>query len=93
MADACIFLMNNYDKEQHVNIGTGEEISIKDLALLIKKIVGYNGKIIFNAKMKDGTPRKVCDISKLNNLGWTHNISLDEGITRVYKWYIENRNK
>ena len=93
MADACIFLMNNYDKEQHVNIGTGEEISIKDLALLIKKLVGYNGKFIFNAKIKYGSPRKVCYIIKLNNLGWTHNISLDEGITRVYKWYIENRNK
>lgn len=90
MADACVFLMNNYDGEEHVNIGTGEEISIKDLAILIKEIVGYNGEIIFNSEMKDGTPRKVCNVSKLNSLGWKHIIELNQGIKNVYTWYKEN---
>lgn len=89
MADACIFLMNNYDEEEHINIGTGEEVSIKELALLIKEIVGYNGEIFFNSKMKDGTPRKVCDISKLTSLGWKHKIELFSGIDQVYRWYQE----
>lgn len=87
MADACVFLMNNYDGEEHVNIGTGEEISIKDLAILIKRIIGYNGNIIFNNDMKDGAPRKVCDVSKLNKMNWKHKISLDYGIRNVYEWY------
>jgi len=87
MADACLFLMNNYNGEEHVNIGTGEEISIKDLALLIKDIVEYDGEIIFNSDMKDGTPRKVCDVSKLQKLGWKHRIKLKEGIKLTYEWY------
>jgi len=90
MASACVFLMNNYEGEEHVNIGTGEEISIKDLAVLIKKIVGYNGDIVFNSKMKDGTPRKVCDVNKLNKLGWKYNIELNDGIDNVYRWYIQD---
>ncbi|AQR96995.1 GDP-L-fucose synthase family protein [Clostridium saccharoperbutylacetonicum] len=93
MADGCVFLMNNYDGEQHVNIGTGEEISIKNLALLIKKIVGYDGDIVFDSKMKDGTPRKVCDVNKLNELGWKYNIKLHNGIDNVYRWYIESTKK
>ena len=90
MADACVFLMNNYDGEEHVNIGTGEEISIRDLAILIKQIIGYNGEIIFNTNMKDGTPRKVCDVTKLHSLGWKHKIALNDGISNVYRWYKEN---
>lgn len=88
MADACVFLMNNYDGEQHVNIGTGEEITIKDLAIMIQKVIGFNGKIVFNEKMKDGTPRKLCDISKLNKLGWKHSINLENGIRETYEWYL-----
>lgn len=91
MADACVFLMNNYDGEQHVNIGTGEEISIKNLSILIKEIVGYDGEIVFNTEMKDGTPRKVCDVNRLNQLGWKSKIQLREGITEVYKWYISKK--
>lgn len=91
MADACVFLMNNYDGEQHVNIGTGEEITIKDLALLIKKVVGYNGNIIFNKEMKDGTPRKLCDVSKLNKMGWKYSISLENGIRETYEWYLSGQ--
>lgn len=88
MADACVYLMNNYNGLEHVNIGTGEEISIKELALLIKRIVGYSGELKFNTNMKDGTPRKVCDVSKLNTLGWKNSISLENGIENVYHWYV-----
>jgi GDP-L-fucose synthase len=91
MADACIYLMNNYDGEEHVNIGTGEEISIKELVILIKDIIGYSGEIFFNTNMKDGTPRKVCDINKLRRLGWKHSVTLKEGISRVYNWYVNNK--
>lgn len=90
MADACVFLMNNYNGEEHVNIGTGEEITIKNLALLIKEVIGYSGKIIFNTTMKDGTPRKLCDVSKINNLGWKFSITLKEGIEKVYREYKKN---
>ncbi|WP_459478699.1 GDP-L-fucose synthase family protein [Clostridium saccharoperbutylacetonicum] len=90
MADACIFIMNNYNEEEHVNLGTGEEISIKDLALLIKDVLGYNGEIVFDTNMKDGTPRKVCDVSRLHKLGWKHNIELREGVKMTCEWYKEN---
>lgn len=90
MADACVFLMNKYDGEEHVNIGTGEEITIRELSLLIKDVIGYNGNIVFNTTMKDGTPRKLCDVSKLNNLGWKYKITLREGIEKVYKEYKKN---
>ena len=90
MADACVYLMNYYDGLEHVNIGTGEEISIKELALLIKKISGYDGELKFNTNMKDGTTRKLCDVSKLNNFGWKHKISLEDGIKSAYKWYMSN---
>ncbi|WP_140937091.1 GDP-L-fucose synthase family protein [Sphingobacterium lumbrici] len=84
LADACIFLMENYDDEQFVNIGIGNDISIKDLALLIKDIIGYNGKIIFDSSKPDGTPRKLMDVSKLHSLGWKHKTSLEDGIKRAY---------
>ena len=85
MADACVYLMQNYDKEGFVNIGSGEEISIKELAYLIKGIVGFQGKIIFDATKPDGTPRKLMDSGKLHSLGWKHSISLREGIQQVYQ--------
>lgn len=90
MADASVFLLENYDGEQHVNIGTGEEISIGELAGLIKRIVGYEGEIVFNSSMPDGTPRKLTDVSKLHALGWRHRIKLEDGITSAYHWYQEN---
>lgn len=90
MADACVFLMENYDGEEHVNIGTGEEISIKQLAEIIKSIVGYKGELVFNTDKPDGTPRKLTDISKLNGLGWKHSINLREGIESSYEWFKEN---
>ncbi len=89
-ADACVFLMNHYDEKEFVNIGVGKDISIKDLAYLIKKITGYNGEIIFDTNKPDGTPRKLMDTSKLNALGWTPKINLEEGIASVYKDYVLN---
>lgn len=85
LADACVFLMNNYDEEQFVNIGIGEDLSIHDLALLIKNIVGYPGTIKFDTSKPDGTPRKLMDVSKLHGLGWKHKISLEEGIKLAYE--------
>ncbi len=90
MADACIFLMENYNGEEHVNIGTGEEVSIKQLAETVKEIIGYKGQLLFNSNKPDGTPRKLTDITKLHELGWKHSINLKEGIEDSYKWFKEN---
>lgn len=87
-ADACVFLMNHYDEKEFINIGVGRDISIKDLALLIKKVTGYAGEIIFDTDKPDGTPRKLMDTSKLNSLGWHPQINLEEGIASVYKDYV-----
>lgn len=84
MADACVYVMQHYNAEGFVNIGTGEEISIKDLAYLIKDIVGFEGEIVFDITKPDGTPRKLMDSSKLNALGWSYSIPLREGIQQVY---------
>jgi GDP-L-fucose synthase len=84
MAEACIFLMEHYDEPGLVNIGVGEDIEIKDLALLIKDIVGYQGELKFDATKPDGTPRKLMDITKLSQLGWSASISLTKGISSVY---------
>jgi GDP-L-fucose synthase len=85
MADACVFLMQTYNEPGLVNIGVGEDISIKDLALLVKDIVGFDGKLHFDASKPDGTPRKLMDVSKLHGLGWKARIGLREGITEVYR--------
>jgi GDP-L-fucose synthase len=85
LADACYYLMQNYNKPDLVNIGTGEDISIKDLALLIKEIVGYDGELVFDSSKPDGTPRKLLDVSKLHQLGWKHKIDLKKGIEMVYE--------
>jgi GDP-L-fucose synthase len=85
LADACVFLMENYNEPEFVNIGTGEDLTIKDLALLIKKIVGYEGEIKHDTSKPDGTPRKLMDVSKLNALGWKATIPLEEGIRMVYE--------
>ena len=85
LADACYFLMQNYNDADFVNIGTGTDISIKDLTLLIKQIVGYNGEIKHDTTKPDGTPRKLMDVSKLHTLGWKHLLTLPEGIQKVYE--------
>lgn len=90
MADACVFLLENYDGEQHVNIGTGKEVTIKELAEMVKKTVGFEGEIIWNDSMPDGTPRKLTDVTKLHALGWRHKVELEEGIGMAYDWFKEN---
>ena len=92
MADACVFLMENYDGEQHVNIGTGEEVSIRELAETVKEVVGFEGELVFNTEMPDGTPRKLTTVDKLHGLGWKHKVSLDKGIRLAYNWFLENYN-
>jgi GDP-L-fucose synthase len=92
LADACIYLMNNYSDAGLVNIGTGEDISISDLAGLIQKVVGYEGSIVYDSTKPDGTPRKLMDVSKLTGLGWTFSISLEKGLELVYKEY-QSRNQ
>ena len=93
MADACVFLMENYNGEQHVNIGTGEEISIKQLAETVKEVIGFKGKIVFNANMPDGTPRKLTNIDKIKELGWCYNTELVEGIRKTYCDFLDKINK
>lgn len=99
MADACVFIMESRDfqdtyqdgkpiRNTHINIGTGVDISIKELADLIKKIVGYKGKLYFNTDKPDGTMIKLTDVSKLHSLGWRHKVELEEGIRMVYEWYV-----
>ncbi len=85
LADACVFLMENYNKPEIINIGVGEDLSIKDLALLVKEIVGFEGELRFDTSKPDGTPRKLMDTSKINNLGWKASISLKDGIKKVYE--------
>lgn len=89
LADACVFLMNNYNEKDIVNIGTGEDMSIKDLAEEIQKVVGYTGEIIFDTTKPDGTPRKLLDVSKLHKLGWKHNTNFDEGIKKTYASFLK----
>lgn len=88
LADACVFLMNNYTGDETVNIGTGKELTIGELAHLVKKIIGYNGKIVFDASKPDGTPRKLLDVSKLNKLGWHYTTELEDGIALAYKDFL-----
>ena len=89
LADACVFLMQNYDEDQIINVGTGEDISIRELALLIKEITGYEGELKFDVSKPDGTPRKLLDVSKLTDLGWEAKTGLRGGITKTYQWYKE----
>lgn len=90
MADACVYLLEHYDGEQHVNIGTGKEVTIKQLAEAVKEVVGYTGDIHWNSSMPDGTPRKLTDVTKLHELGWHHKVELQEGIESAYRWFCEN---
>ena len=89
LADALVHLMNHYSAESHVNIGTGEDLSIHDLALIVKETVGYKGNIVYDSSKPDGTPRKLLDVSLLHSTGWHHKTSLREGIKDVYQWYQE----
>ena len=100
LAEACIFIMKNLDFKDthskfqneiintHINVGTGKEVSIQALAETIKEIIGFKGKLIFNKEKPDGTMRKLTDVTKLNNLGWSHKVEIKEGIEKLYKWYL-----
>jgi GDP-L-fucose synthase len=90
LADAAVFLMKQYDGEEMVNVGVGEDVTIRELAELIKEVVGYKGKIVFDSAKPDGTPRKLLDVGRLNALGWRARISLKEGIKAAYEWYLAN---
>ena len=104
MADACVFIMENRDfsdtynkgdneiRNTHINIGTGKDVSIKELAETIKDCIGFTGNLVFNTEKPDGTMRKLTDVSKLNNLGWKHKIELDKGIKKAYEWYLNKQN-
>ena len=90
MADATVFLMNNYDAEQFVNVGVGEDVSIKELAEIVKETVGFAGELKFDSSKPDGTPRKLLDVSKLNEAGWRAKINLVDGVKTTYLWFLEN---
>jgi len=90
LANACLFLMENYDHDIPVNVGAGEDLSIKGLAELIRELVGFEGELIFDTSKPDGTPRKLLDTSRISNLGWHPRIGLREGILETYKWYVDH---
>lgn len=90
LADALVFIMQHYNEEEHINVGTNEEVTIAELAKIIAEVVGYRGEIVQDTSKPDGTPRKLVDSTRLHNLGWTSKISLREGITDAYQWYLEN---
>lgn len=90
MADACTFLLEHYEGEEHVNIGTGKEVTIKQLAEAVKDVVGFTGELHWNSSMPDGTPRKLTDVTKLHGLGWKHKVELKEGIELAYRWFCDN---
>jgi GDP-L-fucose synthase len=100
MADACVFLMQHKDfqdlytteneiRNTHVNIGTGTDLSIKELAEMVCNIIGYSGKLFFNAEKPNGTMQKLTDVSKLNALGWKHKMDLKTGVAELYQWYLK----
>lgn len=93
LAEACTFLMENYDEPEFVNIGVGEDISIRELAELVKKVTGFEGEIVLDASKPDGTPRKLVDVSRIFSLGWRPKVDLEEGIRRTYQWYLDNQEK
>jgi GDP-L-fucose synthase len=93
LADACLFLMLYYNDSKFVNVGTGKDTSIAEIAELVKKIVGYNGEIVYDTSKPDGTPRKLLDLTYLHSLGWKHKIELEEGIRSTYQYFLEHQAK
>jgi GDP-L-fucose synthase len=93
LAEAIVWLMNNYDDRQFVNVGTGEDISIKELAEAIQELVEYTGNITYDTTKPDGRPRRLLDVSKLHNAGWHHTTQLEDGLKKTYDWYLSNINE
>ena len=93
LADACLFLMRRYDASEHVNVGTGEDLTIRELAEMVKDAVHPDARLVFDASKPDGTPKKLLDVSRLHALGWRHRIGLREGIESSYRWFLENHDR
>ncbi len=93
LADACVFVMKNYDDAEHINVGTGEDQTIRELAEMVRSIVHPEAELVFDSSKPDGTPRKLLDVSRLHALGWRHKIGLREGIESSYRWFLENRDR
>ena len=93
MADACVFVMEHYDGDEILNVGTGKDIPIQDLAFLIRDVVGFQGDVRFDPTKPDGTPQKLLDVSRLAALGWKSRIPLREGIEETYRWYVEQADR
>jgi GDP-L-fucose synthase len=91
LADACVFLMDRYDESKHINVGTGEDLSIRALAEMIAEVVYPEAKLVFDPSKPDGTPRKLLDVSRLHALGWRHSIGLRQGIASTYQWFLEHQ--
>jgi GDP-L-fucose synthase len=90
LADALVFMMENYSGEEIVNVGTGEDLTIRELGEMVREAVGYEGALVFDESMPDGTPRKLLDVSRLRGMGWRPGIGLEEGIAGTYRWFREN---
>jgi len=91
LASACLHCMDNFDGEEHVNVGTGEDVTIRELAEMVKAVVGFEGEIVQDLTKPDGTPRKLLDVGKLHGLGWKHSIDLPEGVETTYRWFLDNQ--
>jgi GDP-L-fucose synthase len=93
LADACVFVARHYDDAEHINIGTGEDLTIRELAEMVRDIVHPEAELVFDTSKPDGTPRKLLDVTRLHDLGWRHKIGLREGIESSYRWFLENRDR
>ncbi len=91
LADACLFLLSNYDEEGIVNIGVGDDVSIAELADIVRDVIGYEGDVVYDATKPDGTPRKLVDIGRISSLGWCARIGLRDGIAQTYQWFLDNQ--
>ena len=91
LADACVYLMQHYDDASHINVGTGEDVSIRELAEMVRRIVHPTATIVWDSTKPDGSPRKLLDVSRLHALGWKHRIALGEGIESTYEWFTTHR--
>jgi GDP-L-fucose synthase len=91
LADACLFLMDAYEGEGFVNVGVGEDLTIRDLVELVRGVVGYEGEVVWDTSKPDGTPRKLVDVTRLHGLGWKAKIPLEEGVRATYEWFLEHQ--
>jgi GDP-L-fucose synthase len=93
LASAAVFLMEHYDSPEILNVGTGEDLTIRELAEMIARVAGFQGRLVFDDSKPDGTPRKILDVSRIHALGWKARIPLEEGIAATYKWYLRSRHQ